>query len=137
MTPEDAKRMLDLGADGIQMGTRFAATEECGVDDKFKEMYIKAKEGDVVEIMSSAGLPANAIRSPFVEKILAGNPDKPTNCTNCLKKCSHDFCVNDRLVFGHDGNIDEGIVFAGKDVWKIDEILTVKEVFDRFKAVFE
>ncbi len=137
ITPEDAKRMLDLGADGIQMGTRFAATEECEVADEFKEMYIKAKKGDVVEIMSSAGLPANAIRTPFVEKILAGNPDKPTHCTNCLKKCSHNFCVNDRLVFAHDGKIDEGIVFAGKDVWKIDEILTVKEVFDRFKPLFE
>lgn len=137
MTPEDAKRMLDLGADGIQMGTRFAATDECEVADEFKDMYIKAKKDDVVEIMSSAGLPANAIRTPFVEKILAGNPDKPTNCTNCLKKCSHDFCVNDRLMYGHAGNIEEGIVFAGKDVWKIDEILSVKEVFDRFKSLFE
>lgn len=137
VTPEDAKRMLDLGADGIQMGTRFAATEECEVGAEFKEMYIKAKKDDVVEIMSSAGLPANAIRSPFVEKILAGNPDKPTLCTNCLKKCSHDFCVNERLVLGHDGNVEEGIVFAGKDVWKIDEILSVKEVFERFKTVFE
>lgn len=137
MTPEDAKRMLDLGADGIQMGTRFAATEECDVEDEFKEMYINAKKGDVVEIMSSAGLPANAIRSPFVEKILAGNPDKPTNCTNCLKKCNHEFCVNDRLMYGHSGNIEEGIVFAGPDVWKIDEILSVKEVFNRFKPVFE
>ena len=137
ITPEDAKRMLDLGADGIQMGTRFAATKECEVADEFKDMYIKAKEGDVVEIMSSAGLPANAIRTPFVEKILAGNPDKPTKCTDCLKKCSHTFCVNDRLMFGHDGNIEEGIIFAGKDVWKIEEILTVKEVFERFKPVFE
>ena len=137
VTPEDAKKMLDLGADGIQMGTRFAATEECEVADEFKDMYINSKEGDVVEIMSSAGLPANAIKSPFVEKILAGNPDKPTNCTNCLKKCSHDFCVNERLVLGHHGNVEEGIVFAGKDVWKIDEILTVKQVFDRFKPLFE
>lgn len=137
MTPKDAKEMLALGADGIQMGTRFAATEECDVADEFKEMYINAKKGDVVEIMSSAGLPANAIRSPFVEKILAENPDKPTNCTNCLKKCNHKFCVNDRLVYGHDGDIEEGIVFAGPDVWKIDEILSVKEVFDRFKPIFE
>lgn len=137
VTPEDAKEMLALGADGIQMGTRFAATEECEVRDDFKSMYIKAKKGDVVEIMSSAGLPANAIKTPFVEKILSGNPDKPTNCTGCLKKCSHDFCVNERLVYGHDGNLKEGIIFAGKDVWKINEILTVKEVFERFRPVFE
>lgn len=137
ITPEDAKRMLSLGADGIQLGTRFAATEECEVADGFKDMYIKAKKGDVVEIMSSAGLPANAIKTPFVEKIIAGNPTKPSECTNCLKKCSHDFCVNERLMYGHAGNIEEGIIFAGKDVWKIDEILSVKEVFNRFKKVFE
>ena len=46
VTPEDAKRMLDLGADGIQMGTRFAATEECNVEQSFKDMYIKAQKGD-------------------------------------------------------------------------------------------
>lgn len=137
ITPEDAEKMLALGADGIQMGTRFAATEECEVADEFKDMYIKAKKGDVVEIMSSAGLPANAIKTPFVEKIIEGNPTKPSECTNCLKRCSHDFCVNERLMYGHAGDIEEGIVFAGEDVWKIDEILSVKEVFNRFKKVFE
>lgn len=137
VTSEDAKGMLDLGADGIQMGTRFIATEESDVDDKFKQMYVEAKKGDVVEIMSSAGLPANAIVSPFVKKVLSGSPDKPTKCTSCLKKCSHDFCINERLVLGHSGDTESGIIFAGKDVWKIDSILTVKEVFERFKPVFE
>ena len=137
VTPEDAKKMLDLGADGIQMGTRFVATEECEVDDKFKQMYIEAKEDDVVEIMSSAGLLANALKSPFVEKILNGNPDKPSECNNCLKKCTHEFCVNDRLVRGHSGDHEGGIMFAGKGVWKIDSILSVKQVFERFKPIFE
>ncbi len=137
ITPDDAKRMFALGVDGIQMGSRFVCSEECESDIKFKESYINAKEGDVVTIMSSAGLPANAIISPFVEKVLAGNPDKPTKCTQCLKYCTYEFCVNERLRKGHDGDSEGGIYFAGRDAWKINEILSVKEIFKRFTEVFD
>ncbi len=135
--PADAQRMLDLGADGVQMGSRFIATVECEVSDEFKNMYVNAKEGDVVEIASSAGLPANAIVSPYVNKVLEAATEKPTSCHGCLKKCTRTFCVNERLVMGHEGDHEEGIFFAGKDVWKINEILTVKEVMDRFRTVFK
>ena len=137
MEPADAKRMLDLGADGVQMGSRFIATKECEVSDFFKEMYVNSKKGDVVEIASSAGLPANAITSPYVEKVLKAVTEKPTSCHGCLKKCTRTFCVNERLVMGHEGDENEGIFFAGKDVWKINEILTVKEVMDRFRPIFK
>lgn len=132
--PEDAKRMMNLGVAGIQMGSRFIATTECEVSQTFKNMYINSKKGDIVQIMSSAGLPANAIISPYIKKIL-NNADSlsPKNCTNCLKKCNRKFCVKTTLIKGHEGNITEGIFFAGKDTWKIDKILTVKEVFDIFK----
>lgn len=135
--PADAERMLKLGVDGIQMGTRFVATHECEVADHFKQKYVDSKKGDVVEILSSAGLPANAIISPFVEKILNNTEDPPTKCNNCLKKCDRRFCVNERLVRGHDGDEEGGIFFAGVDVWKIKDIISVKEVFNRFKPVFE
>lgn len=137
MEPADAKRMLDLGADGVQMGSRFIATVECEVSDEFKNMYVNAKEGDVVEIASSAGLPANAIISPYVNKVLEAATEKPTSCNSCLKKCTRAFCVYNRLVMGHEGDHEEGIFFAGKDVWKINEILSVKEVMDNFRSVFK
>lgn len=134
--PEDAKRMLSLGAVGVQMGTRFIATEECEVSQEFKEKYVATNKGDVVQIQSCAGLPANAIISPFVQNILDGTQEKPKKCVKCLKKCDFSFCVNEKLVEGHKGNNDEGIFFAGKDVWKIKDIVSVKEVFKRFKPVF-
>lgn len=137
ITPEDAQRMFELGVDGIQMGSRFVCADECEVADEFKQAYINAKEGDVVTIMSSAGLPANAIMSPFVQKVLDKNPDKPTKCTHCLKYCTYEFCVNERLVKGHDGNKEEGIFFAGKDAWKINDVLSVKEIFNKFVSVFD
>lgn len=137
ITPEDGKRMLELGADGIQMGSRFIASTECEVSPEFKQMYLDAKEGDVVTIMSSAGLPANAIKSSIVNRIMENAPDiKPRKCTNCLKHCTHTFCVKDRLILGHDGDTTEGIVFAGRDAWKIDSIKTVKEIMDDFKKIF-
>lgn len=137
ITPEDAQRMMNLGVSGVQMGSRFVASEECEIDRKFKEMYINAKEGDIVRMMSSAGLPANAIISPFVEKIREDRADRPTKCIKCLKKCTYKFCVNERLVRGHSGDFEGGIFFAGKDAWKINEILSVKEIFDRFKKIFK
>lgn len=137
ITPEDAQRMLSLGVVGVQMGSRFIASEECEVDDFFKQMYINAKEGDIVKMMSSAGLPANAIISPFVKKVIDDNPDKPTKCVHCLKKCTYKFCVNERLRRAHAGDYEGGIFFAGRDAWKINEVLSVHEIFNRFKKVFK
>ncbi|BDU50383.1 NAD(P)H-dependent flavin oxidoreductase [Haliovirga abyssi] len=132
VTPEDAQRMFDLGLDGVQMGTRFVASKEVEISDVFKELYIKSKKEDVVEIMSSAGLPANAIKTKFTNLVLAGKAPKPENCTNCLKHCSRKFCIKDALNRGHDGDLERGVFFTGKDVWKIHDILSVKEIFQQF-----
>ncbi|MGL6100985.1 MAG: NAD(P)H-dependent flavin oxidoreductase [Fusobacteriaceae bacterium] len=134
ITPEDAERMMALGVAGVQMGSRFVATEECEVSRKFKEVYVNSKEGDVVQIMSSAGLPANAIVSTYVNRVIAEEKLTPKSCTSCLKKCSRKFCVKDSLIKGHEGNSEEGIFFAGKDAWKINSIISVKDVFDLFKS---
>lgn len=137
ITPEDGARMLSLGTVGFQMGTRFVATEECDVDNSFKEMCVNTKKGDVIKIMSSVGLPANAIKSDYSLKILNNETEKPKTCTNCLKHCNRNFCVNQRLVAGHNGDLKNGLFFAGKDVWKINEILSVHQVFENFKKIFD
>ncbi|MFK4785942.1 NAD(P)H-dependent flavin oxidoreductase [Fusobacterium sp. MFO224] len=136
ITPEDAERMLSLGTVGVQMGSRFVASHECDVSDEFKQMYINCKEGDVVEVMSSVGLPANAIISPFAKKVLDDDTPAPKSCNNCLKHCNRKFCVNHRLVDAHEGNYETGLFFAGRDAWKINDILSVKEIFDKFRPVF-
>ncbi len=128
---EDIKKMFELGIDGVQMGTRFLASLESDVSEIFKKLYIKAKNQDVVKIISSVGLPANAIRTRFSEIVLGGNPPKPANCTNCLKYCSKRFCIKEALIKGHDGDLEQGIFFTGKGVEKVKEILSVKEIFKR------
>lgn len=138
ITPEDAERMLSLGTAGVQMGSRFIATHECDVSDTFKQMYVNCKEGDVVRIMSSVGLPANAIISPYVQKLLDKKENlTPKTCDGCLKHCKRNFCVSKRLIDGHNGDYENGIFFAGKDAWKINDIVSVHEIFNRFKPVFE
>ncbi len=136
MTPEDGERMLSLGAAGIQMGSRFVASLECGVSQIFKDMYTKIKKGDVIKIISSVGLPANTIISPYAEKVLKGITEAPKHCSGCLKKCTKNFCVNEKLVKAHNGNYKEGLFFAGRDAWKIKEILSVKEIIKNFKGIF-
>lgn len=134
--PKDAERMLSLGASGVQMGSRFVATEECDVSNSFKQMYLNCKKEDIVEIMSSVGLPANAIISPYSKKILDGTCESPKSCSSCLKHCSRKFCVSQRLIDGHNGDLENGLFFAGKDAWKINDILSVHDIFENFKFVF-
>lgn len=71
-TGEDIKRVMDLGASGVQLGTRFVTTTECDASDAFKESYVKAQEKDIEIIKSPVGMPGRAIHSHFLEKVKAG-----------------------------------------------------------------
>src|SRR6056297_2289961 len=133
VTPEDVDNMFKLGVKGVQMGTRFLASKEANIANSFKELCVKAKKEDIVKIMSSVGLPANAIRSRFTDLIKEGKAPKPINCDNCLKKCTKKFCIRDALIKGRAGDLEEGVFFTGEGMWKIDKILSVKEIFEKIK----
>ncbi|MBW1646412.1 MAG: nitronate monooxygenase, partial [Deltaproteobacteria bacterium] len=90
----DLFRALQLGASGVQMGTRFLLSRECTVHEKFKQLLLNAKKTDLVRILSPVGMPANAINTPLVQKLLAGDESiRPEQCDRCLKKCSGSFCI--------------------------------------------
>ncbi|MGI6678492.1 MAG: NAD(P)H-dependent flavin oxidoreductase [Dehalobacterium sp.] len=122
------------GADGVQMGTRFAASEESNVTDDFKQMYLKAKKEDVVLIESPVGLPGRGLRSTLTEKLLRGEDVSPSTCNACLKKCAKNFCIMDALYNAQQGSIEQGLVFCGEQVERIKEILPVKKIFENIKA---
>ena len=135
---EMAEMMDKYGADGVQIATRFVLTKECSVADSFKQAYLNAKKEDVVMIHSPVGMPGRAIKTPFAEKLLNGENLKTKDCQyKCLKKCDHYFCISDRLIKAHDGDIEEGLVFSGENVYKMKEILTVRQVFDQFVSQAE
>ena len=135
---EMAEMMDKYGADGVQIATRFVLTEECSVSDAFKQTYLQAQKDDVTLIRSPVGLPGRALSTPFVKQMLAKEDLKSKKCEfKCLKKCDHYYCISDRLMKAHDGNVEEGLVFSGENVYKMKEILTVRQVFDQFTSQAE
>lgn len=134
---EDIVEMFKLGANGVQMGTRFAASEECNGADALKEVYVKAKEEDVVLIDSPVGLPGQAIRNAFTDSILNDTVPRPNGCAVCLKHCSHKFCLIKALERAQQGDVETGLIFSGNSIRKIKEILPVKEIFARLKQQVE
>jgi len=130
-----AELMTEYRADGVQMGTRFVLTEECDVAPEFKQAYLDAGEDDVVLMESPVGLPGRALRNRFLQQLEGGEEVYAGRCKrNCLKKCSHSFCIIDRLDFARDGRVDDGLVFSGQNVWKLHDCPSVREVIDRLVA---
>jgi len=137
VTPADIESMFKLGVDGVQMGTRFLASKEASISEKFKELCVKATSDDVIKIMSSAGYYANAIKTRFSELIEAGEAPPPVDCTDCLKTCSREFCIKDALINARAGDMENGVFFTGAGIGKINEILSTKEIFREIKEYFK
>jgi nitronate monooxygenase len=128
---KDIVEMLKAGAKGVQMATRFVATKECDVHQNFKEAYLKAKKEDVVIIHSPVGLPGRAIKTPMVNKILEGRAPKPDpeKCQGCIGMvCDKSYCILEVLENARKGDLENGLVFAGSNVWRVKKIVSVKEL---------
>ena len=135
---EDVAEMLRLGANGVQMGSRFAASVESNGADELKKVYLRAnKPEDFVLVHSPVGLPGQAIRTPFSERILLGTAPKPETCDQCLKKCSHKYCIIRALTRAQQGDVETGLVFSGKRMMEIHDILPVKDIFANIKREME
>ena len=126
---EDIYNTLQLGASGVQMATRFVATEECDASPAFKQAYIESKEGDAVIIKSPVGMPGRALRNAFIDSVNAGNK-KPFKCpTHCVKTCNYQespYCIFIALINAQRGNLAGGFAFCGANVHRVKEIVTVK-----------
>ena len=130
----DIVEMLKLGASGVQMGSRFAASDECNASDELKKMYVRATNPeDIVLIQSPVGLPGQAIKNKFAKSVLDGTVAPPTVCDNCLKHCSHKFCIIRALSRAQQGDVETGLVFSGNNMRKVDKIMPVKDIFAQLK----
>lgn len=128
----DIKRFLELGADGVQMGTRFVATEECDASIEFKNAYINVEKEDIDYILSPVGMPGQAIINPFIERVTL-TKDKITKCYNCLTPCDpkiSPYCISQALINSVTGDVDNGLIFIGKKGYKLKEIISVKALID-------
>jgi NAD(P)H-dependent flavin oxidoreductase YrpB (nitropropane dioxygenase family) len=131
VTGGDIKEVLDLGAAGVQMGSRFAATVESSAPDEFKRMYVEATDDDIVLVKSPVGLPGRAIRSPFIRRLEAGDVPRIEKCIICLKHCGKDYCIMDKLVKAQQGDVEDGLIFAGSSAARIHDIPSAAELMDR------
>ena len=135
---EDIAEMLRLGANGVQMGSRFAASVESNGSEELKKVYLRAnKPEDFILIHSPVGLPGQAIRTPFSERILLGTAPKPETCDQCLKKCSHKYGIIRALTRAQQGDVETGLVFSGRRMMEIHDILPVKDIFANIKREME
>jgi nitronate monooxygenase len=128
---EDIRYFLKLGAAGVQMGTRFVATHECDADDAFKQAYVDSKEEDMVVIKSPVGLPGRVIRNDFTKAVNQGKK-KPFKCPfHCIKTCDSSkspYCIAMALGNARKGNLKHGFAFAGKNAYRVEEVVSVKEL---------
>ncbi|MBW8017174.1 MAG: nitronate monooxygenase [Planctomycetes bacterium] len=139
-TGEDIYKIFQLGALGVQMGTRFVATEECDASDVFKNMYISCKKEDVILIDSPVGLPGRAIRCDLFDRIAKGEKEKFKCPWKCLRTCDFKhvpYCIAHALSQAKLGNMDEGFAFAGANVYRVDKIVSVKELVETLKEEYE
>ena len=125
--------MLKKGVNGVQMGTRFALSEESSAAPAWKAEMLKATEKDIVFVHSPVGLPGRGIRNPFTQALDENQDVSPTECKGCLKSCEGNFCIMDRLIMAQKGDVREGLIFSGAKVHKIKEILSVHQIFEDIK----
>ncbi len=130
-TGKDIAELINEGASGVQIGTRFVATHECDASDEFKKSYINATKEDIKIIQSPVGMLGRAINNDFLKAVKDGLK-KPIKCTsNCLKPCNPKgapYCIASALINSQKGNMNEGFAFAGSNVYKIDRLLHVNEL---------
>lgn len=130
---ESAAQAFSLGADAIQVATRFVTTEECDADIRYKEAYLNARKEDIVIVKSPVGMPGRAILNPFMKKVKELGRIAPSHCFKCLKHCNPGttpYCITQALINAAKGKVDEALLFCGAYAYKADHLETVKEVID-------
>lgn len=127
----DIRRFLELGASGVQMGTRFVATDECDADIRFKESFLKASEQDITIIKSPVGMPGRALQNDFIASAREGLK-KPFKCIfHCVHTCDPQktpYCIAQALINAMKGNLERGFAFCGANVGRVNRITSVKEL---------
>lgn len=135
-TGEDIFNIMQKGAKGVQLGTRFVTTEECDASSAFKQIYLDACENDIEIIQSPVGMPGRAIRNAFIEKVAQGLKH-PVKCPfHCIRSCditSTPYCIIQALFSAYKGNMSGGFAFAGSNAFRANMITTVKDVFSELK----
>ncbi len=138
-TADDVTRVMNCGAAGVQVGTRFIATEECDASDRYKQMFIDCNESDIIIVPSPAGLPGRAINTPHIQKLESQGRIAPKRCGSCLKTCKIEktpYCIMNALIEAVKGNYEDGLFFTGTNGHRIDKIVSVESLMSELMPTF-
>ena len=133
----DIEKFLSLGASGVQMATRFVATDECDASEEFKKAYVEASKENIKIIKSPVGMPGRALYNKFIKKV-ENEKSKVTKCYGCIKTCdvaTTPYCITKALINAVKGNLDEGLIFVGSNVHKIEKIVPVHDLMQELVGV--
>lgn len=134
-TREDMEHYLEMGADGVQVATRFVTTYECDASEAYKQSYIDAKKEDIVIVQSPVGMPGRAILNPFMKKAKEGRIPHG-RCHLCISSCKPGetpYCITDALVNAVKGKIEDGLLFCGANAYRATKLEHVKDIMEEFR----
>ncbi len=134
----DIEQMIGLGASAVQMGTRFIGTHECDAHENLKQVILNAKKEDIHLMGSPVGYPAQGVRTNLTELVERREGPAIKCISNCVAPCNRGeeakevgFCIADRLSDAYEGNLETGLFFSGTNGYKLDKIISVKELMDK------
>lgn len=133
-TRQDMEHCLALGADGVQLATRFVTTYECDAHPAYKQAYIDAKPEDIVIVKSPVGMPGRAIRNGFLEQVEQGNRFMKS-CRKCITTCDPKtvpYCITQALINAVEGRVEEGLLFCGSNAYLASKLEHVQEIMEEF-----
>jgi len=131
-TKEDIEKYIKMGFAGVQIGTRFICTEESGMERAGQQVVIDATNDDVVVIKSPVGLPARVLRTPLVDRVLAGEHEVFSCPYKCLITCDMKtvpFCIAQALLAARAGDYNNGLFMTGANVDAVKDVIPVDQFF--------
>lgn len=126
---KDFLHALELGADGVQMGTRFVTTYECDAAEEYKKAYINVSKENIVLVDSPVGMVGRAVGNTFA--LAEGKKEPVKKCYQCIKTCNSGdtpYCITNALVKAAKGETENALVFCGENAWKCDKIEHVGDI---------
>ena len=148
-TLADIRRVQSLGAAAVQLGTPFAVTTEGDAHPEFKRVLAEARDEDLVEFTSVAGLPARAVATPWLKAYLKAEPrlravahvkSRCTKVFDCLAQCGlrdgkagwGQFCIDQQLAAALSGDVKRGLFFSGRGALPFgNQIRSVRDLLER------
>lgn len=124
---KDMDQALSLGADAVQMGTRFVTTYECDASMAYKKAYLDCGIEDILITDSPVGMPGRAVANKFLRE----KKKTECRCYQCLERCDPSkipYCITKALISAVQGDVDEGLIFCGANAWRADKLEHVADI---------